>query len=713
MFFSDNQIFAWLILAATFVNPISGLCGLVSVLIGIWCANWLGLNPQAIRSGAYTYNSLMVGLVLGLYFKINVSFFILLFLGSVLSVWISKALFIVFAKYDLPPLGLPFILVVWIIVLSSKSAIGLQASDANLFFLNNLYWLGGVQLVNMYQGFTSLDLPSPLRSYFQSLGAIYFQYNVVAGILIAIGLLIYSRIAFVLSIAGFLVAYYTGVFLYGSSASVNYTYIGFNFILAAISIGGFYLVPSRKSFLLAILSVCTITVVNAAMSYFLSSWQLPLYSLPGTFVVLSVLLLLKYRITSNRLHLVTQQLFSPEKNYYAFHYYNKRYKNESLIQIHPPFYGFWYVSQGYDGGITHLGDWKNALDFVITDEMKKSFKLPGKELSDFFCYNVPVLAPASGIVSEVLDGIEDNPIGGVNLENNWGNTVIIKHADGLFSKLSHLTPYSIAVSPGSFVKKGDYIATCGNSGRSPEPHIHFQLQSSPYIGSKTLPYPLSYYILLQNGKYEFHSFDIPNERATISAVYTMPLMQKALSFIPGETIDWEIITDSKDGKDSKQLESWSVNSDAYNQQYFYCEKTKSTAYFVNNGTLFYFTQFYGNKNCFLYQCYINMHKLILSFYQDLELFDHVPINGLYNGAWKIAQDLLALSHLFLQTKYSMKCVSADDIYNPTTATFNTKTDILVGNKITQSSSASIQFDNNKIRQISIQSQSYACNANRL
>ena len=164
--------------------------------------------------------------------------------------------------------------------------------------------------------------------------------------------------------------------------------------------------------------------------------------------------------------------------------------------------------------------------------MKKSFKLPGKELSDFFCYNVPVLAPASGIVSEVLDGIEDNPIGGVNLENNWGNTVIIKHADGLFSKLSHLTPYSIAVSPGSFVKKGDYIATCGNSGRSPEPHIHFQLQSSPYIGSKTLPYPLSYYILLQNGKYEFHSFDIPNERATISAVYTMPLMQQALSFIP-------------------------------------------------------------------------------------------------------------------------------------------------------------------------------------
>ncbi len=713
MFFSDNRIFAWLILAATFVNPISGLSGLVSVCVGIWCSLWLGLNKQFIQSGAYTYNSLMVGLVLGLYFKINLSFFILLFLGSMLSVWISKALYIVLSKYDLPPLGLPFILVVWIIVLSSKSAIGLQASDSNLFFLNNLYWLGGVQLVNLYEGFTSIHIPSPLRSYFQSLGAIYFQYNVIAGILIALGLLIYSRIAFVLSIVGFLIAYYTGIFLYGPSASVNYTYIGFNFILAAISIGGFYLVPSRKSFLLAILSVCAITVVNAAFAYFLSFWQLPLYSLPGTFVVLSVLLLLKYRLTSHGLHLVTHQLFSPEKNYYSFHYYSERYKNENSIHIHPPFYGFWYVSQGYDGGITHLDEWKHALDFVITDEMKKTFKLPGQELSDFFCYNVPVLSPADGIVTEVLDGIPDNPIGEVNLEHNWGNTIIIKHADGLFSKLSHLTIGSIAVSPGTYVKKGDYLGTCGNSGRSPEPHIHFQLQSTPWIGSKTLPYPLSYYVLYQNSKYTFHSFSIPNERATISGVYPMPLLQKSLSFVPGQSIHWEVVSEIENQVSPKTIESWSVHTDAYNQLYFLDEKSKATAYFATNGTLFYFTQFYGDKQSFLYKCYINMHKLILSFYQDMEILDLVPIDGLYNGAWKIAQDFLALSHLFLKSQYTLKCVKTDDVYNPSAVVFHTQTNVTIHKQVKQHSSAVITFDQEKLNSITIQSLNETCKAKHL
>ena len=91
----------------------------------------------------------------------------------------------------------------------------------------------------------------------------------------------------------------------------------------------------------------------------------------------------------------------------------------------------------------------------------------------------------SGAIDDYNKAIELNPnqaeaynnIGDVNLGDNWGNTIIIKHGDYLFSKISHIKEGSFKVRVGDYVKKGDVLAVCGNSGRSPEPHLHFQLQS--------------------------------------------------------------------------------------------------------------------------------------------------------------------------------------------------------------------------------------------
>ncbi len=67
---------------------------------------------------------------------------------------------------------------------------------------------------------------------------------------------------------------------------------------------------------------------------------------------------------------------------------------------------------------------------------------------DFYCFNKPVLAPADGWVEEILDGVEDNAIDQVNLTQNWGNTIVIKHADKLYTKLSHLKNNSFRVGKG-------------------------------------------------------------------------------------------------------------------------------------------------------------------------------------------------------------------------------------------------------------------------
>ena len=96
------------------------------------------------------------------------------------------------------------------------------------------------------------------------------------------------------------------------------------------------------------------------------------------------------------------------------------------------------VSQGHDGKYTHKGDWSKAFDFLLLDEEMKSYVSNGLLCVNYHCYNKPVLAPADGIVEEIIDKIDDNEIGKTNTVNNWGNTIIIRHLPGLYTQLSHL-----------------------------------------------------------------------------------------------------------------------------------------------------------------------------------------------------------------------------------------------------------------------------------
>jgi murein DD-endopeptidase MepM/ murein hydrolase activator NlpD len=62
-----------------------------------------------------------------------------------------------------------------------------------------------------------------------------------------------------------------------------------------------------------------------------------------------------------------------------------------------------------------------------------------------------------------------------------GNLIIIKHAEGEYSLLAHFKQNSIRVKIGDKVTKGQTIGLCGNSGNSSEPHLHFQVQNTPFF----------------------------------------------------------------------------------------------------------------------------------------------------------------------------------------------------------------------------------------
>ncbi len=659
IFFSNHKWFGYLLLLASFIDPYIGISGFIAAASSVVFADWMGYNKEAIRSALYSYNSILVGFTIGVFFQFNLAFFGILLLGSLFTMLISVWLAAFFSSYRIPFLSLPFMLGVWAVLLGARGFQAIELSERGIFAINEVYSFWGKELGDVILQITAFKLPLLIDVYLKSLGAIFFQYNLLVGIIIALGLLIYSRIAFTLSVLGFLTGYYFVELFQGNMSELEYSYIGFNYILSSIALGGFFLIPSWRTYLLVMISAAMIALSISALGKVLFAFGLPMYSLPFSLVVILLLYVLLQRYSANGLDLVLQQLYSPEKNLYAHHHKLERYKNDTYFHIHLPFYGEWFVSQAHEGKITHKEDYRFAFDFVIADETQKTFKSPGETVEDFYCYNLPLLAPAAGYVVTILDGVEDNAIGEINLGENWGNAIVIKHADFLYSKLTHLKNASFKVKVGDYVKKGDLLATCGNSGRSPEPHIHFQMQSTPYVGAKTLKYPLAYYISKLNGKYSFHSFDYPLENQTIFKVAPNSLLTKAFYFVPGMTMEFEV-----DNEGDKKNVKWEVFTDAMNLTYIYCHETQSYAYLVNNETLHYFTEFKGDTDSLLYHFYLGAHKILLGYYDNLEVKDVLPIDGFFSGISKTIQDFIAPFKIYLNAEYVSKFVEIDDAMQP-------------------------------------------------
>ncbi|MFM7599981.1 MAG: M23 family metallopeptidase [Pseudanabaena sp.] len=58
---------------------------------------------------------------------------------------------------------------------------------------------------------------------------------------------------------------------------------------------------------------------------------------------------------------------------------------------------------------------------------------------------------------------------------DWGNHIVIRHPNGLFTRYAHLYPDSVQVKVGQKVIRSQAIGYMGNSGRSDTRHLHFEL----------------------------------------------------------------------------------------------------------------------------------------------------------------------------------------------------------------------------------------------
>ncbi|HUX95356.1 MAG TPA: urea transporter [Bacteroidales bacterium] len=695
IFFSDNKIFSVMLLLVSFADIYTGMAGLLSVIITNLAGILMGFDQRLIRKGVYGFNSLLVGLCIGIFFSPGLILLVVVILASVMTLFIAISLQGVIGKYGLPYLSIPFLLGAWTVTLATRNMEFLGISERGIFTLNELYTIGGQPIITIYEWWNSLEIIRPLKIYFISLGAILFQYNVLSGIIISAGLLYYSRISFSLSILGFFTAYFFYKFVGADISEMNYSYIGFNYILTSVAIGGFFLVPSYRTYLWAILIVPIVALLTLSLSMVFIQIGLPLFALPFNLVVLLFLYALKFRVKPHiKLSEVLIQQNSPEKNLYSFENEIERFRHD-MIPVKLPFFGVWTVSQGYDGIHTHKGEWKHALDFIIYDNSGKQFSGKGDMPEEYFCFNKPVLSPADGYIETVIDNIDDNRIGSVNVKNNWGNTVVIRHTNYLFSSLNHLKKSSVTVKTGDRVRQGDIIGRCGNSGRSPYPHLHFQMQSSPLIGSKTLSYPISYFIDHKEPGFELFNFVTPSEGLKISNIDKNELLSNGFDFVPGRTLCFEAVLDKKNVS-----ETWVVNANEYNRLYLE-GVSGAKAWFSNDGDLFLFSHYEGSKNTLLYYFFLAAFRVQFGFYKNIEVADSYPLNLTMKKSLLFLQDFAAPFFKFLKSEYNVKYDYVDnEVVASKIRLLSRATNYFLG-KVIEEFSFALEIDENGISCIDI------------
>ena len=260
VFFISRPWVGVVFLALSFFNPNMALTGLVSVLASYLFARAIGLEKSFLGSGFFTYNPLLVGFAIGSVFQLGPLSLFFALIAAVVTFAVTIAVNHFFAYYlRLPILSLPFVITGSIVFLASRRYSGL--------FVGYLY----PTAMPVFE----MNLPFWVSGYFKSFGAILFMPHVVVGMVLAVTILIVSRILVFLSVLG----YYSGSIITGlmtgSMVQSFSDYNHFNFILIAMAVGGVYLIPSRASYLMALLAVSVSTLFFDAVGLIWASFGVP------------------------------------------------------------------------------------------------------------------------------------------------------------------------------------------------------------------------------------------------------------------------------------------------------------------------------------------------------------------------------------------------------------------------------------------------------
>jgi urea transporter len=294
--FQNNPITGLLFLIGIFINSYQlGIAGVIGLLASTIAAMLLGADRNLIRAGLFGYNGILtgIGLVVFLQPTWSAALIVYIILGGVLSTIVFMALANFFSLWDMPALTAPFVLTLWLLLFAALLSTHLPASSIISPALPKpnaaIQTILRPSLTNTLGA--GVTLGNLLQAFFRGIGEVFFQNNLVTGIIFLIAILVNSRISALFAALGSIVGMLTALLLLGVDGSQVYTGLyGFNAVLCGIATGGVFYVISWKSGIYALVCALVGTVVMASLTTLLSPLGMPAVTAP--FVLTTWLFLL-------------------------------------------------------------------------------------------------------------------------------------------------------------------------------------------------------------------------------------------------------------------------------------------------------------------------------------------------------------------------------------------------------------------------------------
>lgn len=623
-----------LFLAVMLANPNTAFAGIISVLAAYGFAWLIGMGRAFLASGHYIFNPLLVGLSLGYVFKLTPETILFVVLAGILGLVVTVAMLNVFQTYlKLPALSLPSVVV------------------SSIAYLAALRYSSLLAIAPEAHGILASDLSLPmwLAGYFKSFGAILFAPNVVVGLMFALLVLYSSRILFMLSVLGYYVGTLVRALFLGASHQAFGDVYACNFTLTAMAIGGIFLVPSPRSYLLAGLATMATALLLDATEAFWSLGGIPAFALPFNLVCLCMIYvagLMGYPLMAKCPGKIPEETLD---NYLAN---GLRYRGEQR-SLSLPFAGRWTVWQGVNGHWTHKGNWRHAYDFVIADELGNTHNGDGSRLEDYYAYRRPVLSPVRGQVARVVDSCRDSSIGSVDTTDNWGNLVILYDQRGFYVEISHFASKSISVKEGDWVERGAALGLCGNSGYSPQPHIHVQVQADASVGAATLPF--SFVSFSNDGHY--YANEALYEQQQVEPLCLDKRLDTVTSFVLDDVYEYDVL------RDDRVVDHLALTVKMAPDGTFYFQSDRGQLYFGKHDGTFYFYRVEGSDP-WLRQIFLAVPRLPLAHRGKLTWCDYVPVGVAVTGLRRVfARFMSSFWPGLVKVKVSQEFVGRDRVHS--------------------------------------------------
>lgn len=124
--------------------------------------------------------------------------------------------------------------------------------------------------------------------------------------------------------------------------------------------------------------------------------------------------------------------------------------------------------QGFDGGYSHYGASRYAVDFAMP-------------------VGTAVHAARNGVVVDIEQSYDKG--GDSRRFAKYANYIVILHSDGTTGEYYHLMHNGVTVAVGDKVNTGQQIGYSGNTGFSSMPHLHFAVYRAKSYGNfESLPF---------------------------------------------------------------------------------------------------------------------------------------------------------------------------------------------------------------------------------